>query len=128
MKNKLYVAILFLVIATQGKAQELSIDADIRPRFEYLNGFGTLIADGVDAGTFIQQRSRLKFKYAEEKFAAYVSVQDVSIWGDTPQIAPGDDNNSLSLTQAWIDFKFGSGWSTKLGRQTLSWCCFQSKR
>jgi len=121
MKNKLYLALLFSVVATQVKSQELSIDGDIRPRFEYLNGFGSLIPDGVDAGTFIQQRSRLKVKYSEEKFAAYISVQDVSVWGDTPQIAAGDGNNSFSLAQAWIDFKFGNGWSTKLGRQALSY-------
>ena len=122
MKNKLLFTMLLLVMVFKGKAQELSIDADIRPRFEYLNGFGTLIPDqGVDAGTFVQQRSRLKFGYKQEKFAAYLSVQDVSIWGDTPQIAPADNNNSFSIAQAWIDFKFGSGWSTKLGRQALSY-------
>ncbi|MEB3345669.1 alginate export family protein [Aquimarina gracilis] len=121
MKNKLYFALLLLVMAIKGKAQEVSIDADIRPRAEYLNGFGTLISDGVDAGLFVQQRSRLKFGYKQEKFSAFVSVQDVSIWGDTPQIANADNNNSFSLAQAWIDFKFGNGWSTKLGRQALSY-------
>ncbi len=123
MKNKLHVTILFIfVFVFNGKTQELSIDADIRPRLEYLNGFGTLIPDeGVDAGTFVQQRSRLNFGYKEEKFSALVSVQDVSIWGDTPQIAVADNNNSFSLAQAWIDFKFGSRWSTKIGRQALSY-------
>ncbi len=121
MKNKLYFALLLFILATKGKAQEFSIDADIRPRLEYLNGFGTLIPDGVDAGTFVQQRSRLKLGYKQEKFSAFISVQDVSIWGDTPQIAPTDGNDSFSLAQAWIDFKFGKGWSTKLGRQALSY-------
>ncbi len=121
MKNKLHLIILLIVMVYKGNAQELSIDADIRPRLEYTNGFGNLIPDGLDAGLFIQQRSRLKFGYKEEKFSAYLSVQDVSIWGDTPQIAASDNNNSFSVAQAWIDFKFGSGWSTKLGRQALSY-------
>ncbi|AXT58827.1 hypothetical protein D1816_00175 [Aquimarina sp. AD10] len=122
MKNKLFLTTLvIMVFILKGKAQELSIDADIRPRLEYLNGFGNLIPDNVDAGTFVQQRSRLKFAYKEEKFAAYLSVQDVSIWGDTPQIAAADNNNSFSIAQAWIDFKLGKGWSTKLGRQALSY-------
>ncbi len=121
MKNKSYFALLLFVLAIKGKAQEISIDADIRPRFEYLNGFGSLIPDGIDAGIFVQQRSRLKFGYTQEKFSAYISVQDVSVWGDTPQIAAADNNNSFSLAQAWIDFKFGNGWSTKLGRQALSY-------
>ncbi len=119
MKSKLYLATLLLLLAIKGKAQEVSIDADIRPRLEYLNGFGSLIPDGVDAGLFVQQRSRLKFSYKEEKFSTYLSVQDVSVWGDTPQIAASDGNNSFSLAQAWINFKFGTGWSTKLGRQAL---------
>ncbi|MBP2833616.1 alginate export family protein [Aquimarina sp. U1-2] len=121
MKTHLYIVFLVFAITTKIRAQEIRIDADIRPRAEYLNGFGTLIPDGVDAGLFIQQRSRLKFGYAQEKFSAFVSVQDVSVWGDTPQIAVADNNNSFSLAQAWIDFKFGNGWSTKLGRQALSY-------
>ncbi len=120
MKNKLKLTILLLlVLVFEGKAQELSIDADIRARAEYLHGFGNPIPGGSDAGVFIQQRSRLKFGYTAEKFAAHVSFQDVSVWGDTPQIAAGDNNNSLSLAEAWVDLKFGKGWSTKLGRQAL---------
>ncbi len=121
MKNTSYFILLFVLGVLNGAAQELSIDADIRPRAEYLNGFGTLIPENTDAGTFVQQRSRLKFGYKAEKFSAFMSVQDVSVWGDTPQISPVDGNNSFSLAQAWINFKFGDGWSTKLGRQALSY-------
>ncbi|SEM22104.1 hypothetical protein SAMN04487910_4447, partial [Aquimarina amphilecti] len=63
MKNKLYYAILLIVLVFKGNAQELSIDADIRPRAEYLRGFGNLVPSGVDAAIFVQQRSRLKFGY-----------------------------------------------------------------
>ncbi len=121
MKNKLYFTIVLVVLVFKGKAQELSIDADIRPRAEYLRGFGNLVPSGVDAAIFVQQRSRLKFGYTADKFSTYFSVQDVSVWGDTPQIAVADGNNSFSLAQAWINFKFGNGWSTKLGRQALSY-------
>ena len=121
MKNKLRIAMLLLVVVTKGNAQELSIDADIRPRLEYSHGFGNLIPSDTDAGLFVQQRSRLKLGFNAEKFSAYVSVQDVSIWGDTPQIAVADNNNSFSLAQAWINFKLGGGWSTKLGRQIISY-------
>ncbi|GAA3509777.1 alginate export family protein [Aquimarina addita] len=122
MKKKLTFTLLVVLLAIfQGKAQELSIDADVRPRLEYSNGFGNLLPDGTDAGLFVQQRSRLKFGYKEEKFSTLLSFQDVSVWGDTPQIAAGDGNNSFSIAQAWIDFKLGSGWSTKLGRQALSY-------
>lgn len=121
MKIYIVTAIVFILFICKGNTQELSIDADIRPRLEYSNGFGTLIPDGVDGGLFVQQRSRLKFDYKSDKFFAYISVQDVSVWGDTPQISTTDDNNSFSLAQAWIALKFGNGWSTKLGRQVLSY-------
>ncbi len=104
-----------------GTAQELSIDADIRPRAEYSHGFGNLIPSGADAALFVQQRSRLKIGYTSELFSTYVSFQDVSVWGDTPQIAAADGNDSFSLAQAWIKFKLGAGWSTKIGRQALSY-------
>ncbi len=40
---------------------------------------------------------------------------------DTSQIVAADNNNSFSLARAWIDFKFESDWSTKVGRQVLSY-------
>ncbi len=116
----IYILLLFIGFS-QINAQELRIDADFRPRAEVSNGFGRLIPDGVDSGLFIQQRSRLKFGYTQEKFSAYMSVQDVSVWGDTPQISATDGNNSLSVAQAWISFDLGSNWSTKIGRQAISY-------
>jgi len=121
MKQKLQLLICTLLLIQTIEAQELRIDADIRPRLEYLHGFGNLIPSGADAAIFVQQRSRLKFGYKADRFSAYMSVQDVSVWGDTPQIALADNNNSFSLAQAWINFKFATGWSTKLGRQVISY-------
>ncbi|MDY8138173.1 alginate export family protein [Aquimarina sp. 2201CG5-10] len=123
MKNKLNLTaiLIFFIIVFKSKAQELSIDADIRPRLEYSHGFGNLIPSDTDAGIFVQQRSRLKFIYKTDKFSSHISVQDVSVWGDTPQISAIDGNNSFSLAQAWINLTLGKGWSTKLGRQVLSY-------
>ena len=119
--KKYLLLLAYLLSLSVVYSQELRIDADIRPRLEYLHGFGNLIPSDTDAAIFVQQRSRLNFGYKAEKFSALVSVQDVSVWGDTPQIAAADNNNSFSLAQAWINFKFGNGWSTKLGRQAISY-------
>ncbi len=122
MKNKLrIVMLLFMVMALKGKAQELSIDGDIRPRFEYRHGFHGLIPDGADEAANIQQRSRIKFGYTAEKFKAHISVQDVRVWGDTRQILDDDINNNLQIAEAWFSLKMGESWSTKIGRQTLSY-------
>ncbi|WP_025739667.1 alginate export family protein [Aquimarina pacifica] len=122
MRNKLRIVILlFMVMALKGKAQELSIDADIRPRFEYRHGFHSLVPDGVDEAAVIQQRSRLKFGYTADKFKAHLSVQDVRVWGDTRQILDDDINNNLQIAEAWFSLKMGESWATKIGRQTLSY-------
>ncbi|WP_299765122.1 alginate export family protein [uncultured Dokdonia sp.] len=112
------ICILFSVVSTYG---QLTIDADIRPRFEYRHGFGNLFPDNGEPGVFVQQRTRLNISYGLEKLQLMVSVQDVSIWGDTPQISPIDGNDSFSLFQAWVAYQIDSKWSTKLGRQVLSY-------
>lgn len=110
---------MLLVLVFKGKAQELSIDADIRPRFEYRHGFHNLVPSGVDPAAFVTQRSRLKFGYKSEKFQAHFSFQDVSVWGDTRQILPVDGNDSFQIADAWFSLKIGEGWSTKIGRQAI---------
>lgn len=50
-----------------------------------------------------------------------MSVQDVSTWGDTPQILPTDGNDSFSLFQAWAQLLLNENWSIKAGRQVLSY-------
>lgn len=121
MKNKIFFSLMLCTFLWKGYAQELSIDADIRPRFEYRHGFHNLVPENSDPAAFVQQRSRLKFGYTSEKFKASFSFQDVSIWGDTRQILPVDNNDSFQIADAWISFELGSGWSTKLGRQALSY-------
>jgi len=122
MKQFKIVLILAALIGsiTESRAQ-LVIEADIRPRFEYRHGFGNLFPDDAEPAAFVQQRSRLNVAYGMGKISLMLSVQDVSVWGDTPQIAVGDSNNSFSLFQAWINYEFNDKWSTKLGRQVLSY-------
>ncbi|WP_372937110.1 alginate export family protein, partial [Seonamhaeicola sp.] len=42
-------------------------------------------------------------------------------WGENRQILPYDQNNSFAIFQAWAEIKLGEGWSTKIGRQVLSY-------
>ncbi|MFY7671935.1 alginate export family protein [Tenacibaculum sp. MEBiC06402] len=118
---KKWILIFVLFLSESLMAQEFKIGLDFRPRLEYSNGFGNLIPEGTDAGLFVQQRSRLNIDYKIENFIAYFSVQDVSVWGDHPQIAASDGNNSFSLAQAWVKFNFNDSWALKIGRQVLSY-------
>ena len=119
MKKNLSLIAFLLLSSISIFGQELSIDADIRPRFEYRHGFHNLVPSGVEPAAFIQQRSRLKFGYKSEKFQMHFSVQDVSIWGDTRQILPTDSNDSFQLADAWFSLAFNEKWSTKIGRQAI---------
>jgi len=122
MENKLKFFLLFtLLLASKGFAQDFNVDLDLRPRFDYRHGFHSLVPSGVEPAALIEQRSRIKFGYASDKFKAHLSIQDVSVWGDTRQILPTDDNNSLQIADAWVSFQIDEKWSTKVGRQALSY-------
>lgn len=120
--QKIFYSIAFgILMLAKAQAQSISLDADIRPRFEYRHGFGNLLPEGGKPAAFVTQRSRLNFAYQDPKLKVYFSVQDVSTWGDTQQLAISDGNNSFSLFQAWMSYSFTENWSMKLGRQTLSY-------
>lgn len=121
MRKIITSLLLILGLVELSKAQSFSLDADIRPRFEYRHGFGNLFPENGKPASFVTQRSRLNFAYQDPKLKVYFSVQDVSTWGDSKQLSIGDENNSFSLFQAWLSYAFTENWSMKLGRQTLSY-------
>ena len=121
MKKITFFLSLSLFSLFNGIAQEFSLDADLRQRFEYRHGFSTLFPDDADPAAFVRQRARLNFKYSAEKLNVFVAVQDVSTWGDTRQILPIDGNDSFMLIQAWAELALNENWSTKLGRQVIAY-------
>ncbi|TBW27146.1 alginate export family protein [Gramella sp. KN1008] len=113
--------LVFLLIVNAAVAQTFEADADVRARFEYRHGFNNLFPDNADPAAFVQQRTRLNLGYATEKLKLFIAVQDVSTWGDTRQILPVDGNDSFSLFQAYALLNFNENWSTKVGRQSISY-------
>ncbi len=112
---QLILAFLLLLIA-KGFAQT-KFDVEIRPRSEYRHGFKTLFPDDTKAAFFTSQRTRLNVSHAIEKLNLYISIQDVRVWGDVPQLNVAD-NNGLGLHQVWGELLFAA-WSLKLGRQEI---------
>ncbi|WP_010179913.1 alginate export family protein [Aquimarina agarilytica] len=105
-------------------AQELSVDAMIRPRFEFRNGFQDVAPKDAEPAAFVSQRSSLLLKYTDSKITAFLDFQDVSVWGDRPQLSANDDvanQTGFLVNQAWAEIKLGNGFSTKVGRQLLSY-------
>lgn len=121
MKKSFTLIFSLLAYCQVAFAQEFSLDADIRPRFEYRHGFSSLFADSAKPAAFATQRSRLNLGFKDEKLSLYFSVQDVSTWGDTQQLSAADGNDSFGLFQAWLRYSFSPNWALKLGRQILSY-------
>lgn len=119
--KKQYVILGLLLGCIQLVQAQFTLDGEFRPRTEYRHGFGSLIPDAADAGFGISTRARLNAGYATEAYKFYLSFQDVMVWGENRQILPFDQNNSFAVFEAWADISLGSGFSTKLGRQVISY-------
>ncbi|KQC30268.1 alginate export family protein [Flagellimonas eckloniae] len=116
-----YILIILVCLSIESISAQFTLDGQFRPRTEYRNGFGSLIPDAADPGFAVTTRARLNAGYAAETFKVYLSLQDVMVWGENRQILPDDQNDSFAIFEAWAELNLGSGWSTKLGRQVLSY-------
>ena len=118
--NKHILLIIGLFFTTSMSAQ-FSLEGELRPRTEFRNGFGSLIAKDAEPGFGVSTRARLKFGYKTDALNLFISLQDVMVWGENRQILPDDDNNSFAIFQAWADLKLGENVSTKFGRQAIAY-------
>lgn len=101
-------------------AQEFEISTEIRPRFEYRHGFKTLIADSLDAASFVSQRTRLNLAYGDEKLKAFVSLQNVRVWGEVSSLSVSDKNGT-AIHEAWAELMLSKQFSLKFGRQEINY-------
>ncbi|MBU1368000.1 MAG: alginate export family protein [Bacteroidetes bacterium] len=113
---------LFLLAGIIGGIQPLlkaqfSLEAQIRPRTEYRNGFKQLVTEDAESAFFVSQRSRLNALYKKDKVQLGISFQDVRVWGDQPQLAAS--SNQLMVHQAWAAYLINDHLKFKLGRQEL---------
>ena len=119
--KKLYIFLILAVLSGQYVKAQFVLDGQFKPRTEFRNGFGSIIPDAVDPGYAISTRVRLNTGYTFDSYQFYVSLQDVMVWGENRQILPDDQNDSFAVFEAWANINLGKGWSTKLGRQILSY-------
>lgn len=115
--KKLLIA-LFVCICSLVSAQQFDLSAEFRPRFEYRHGYKTLIPDSEDAATFVSQRTRLNFNYGSEKLNAFLSFQNVRVWGDVITLS-SSDKNGIAIHEAWAQAILSPQFSLKIGRQEI---------
>lgn len=116
-----YRIFILVILSIQFTTAQFTLDAQFRPRTEYRDGFQFLQQEGIDAGFVTNTRARLGAGYKTPSYEIYINLQDVQIWGENPQLAPIDANDSFSLFEAWAELHLGKGWFTKVGRQVLSY-------
>lgn len=117
---KKFLLIAVIGCSTNVFSQEFDVDLQLRPRFEFRNGFKSPLLDSEDATSFISQRSRLNFSFKQDKLTTKLSVQDIRTWGDAGTTATAS-RNGLAVFEAWAKYDFNENWSTRLGRQVLSY-------
>jgi hypothetical protein len=98
--------------------RSFSADVEIRPRFEFRNGFKQPIGRDEDPAAFTEQRSRLNLNYKAPALDLRLSVQDVRIWGNHNQIYK-QDPALTNVYEAWARYHFSDSWAVKAGRQAL---------
>ena len=119
LRKQLFLSLLGLVSASTF-GQEFSSDIQIRPRYEYTNGFGTLLTPTTDHTSFIGNRSRVNFNFSDTKLKVKLSLQNVHTWGDAATTSVSS-KNGVAAFEAWAQYSFTDKWSTKVGRQVLSY-------
>ncbi|MCF8464061.1 MAG: hypothetical protein K9G41_04430 [Flavobacteriales bacterium] len=106
-----------LFIGSQALAQ-FTVDGELVTRGEVYHGFKALATKNQDAGFSISQRTRLKFGYDSKWAEFHVSLQDIRIWGNTPQMTIAD-GNATWLHQAYAVGKLAKWADIKVGRQEI---------
>ncbi len=115
--SKLTMAVLLSAISMQNAFSQFTINAEIRPRGEYRNGYKQLYSTNPDPAFFVSQRTRLTLDYTNDKVITKISFQDVRVWGDEKFKT---DVATLGLKEAWVDFKLCDSIWLKIGRQVFA--------
>jgi hypothetical protein len=111
---------LILMITFSTYAQEFDASLQIRPRYEFRNGYRSFIEDGVSPSQFISQRTRLSLNFKQDKLVTRLVMQNVRVWGDVPTSTKADVNG-VEIFEAWVQYNFDENWRIRLGRQPISY-------
>ncbi|MEQ6122222.1 alginate export family protein [Reichenbachiella sp. MALMAid0571] len=115
--NKSLTLIVFLVLSQQAFSQ-FSISGEIRPRYEFRNGYQSLSQNSSQFGSFTDQRTRINFDFKNNDYIFRVVMQDVRTWGSQSQLV-NNDGSLTSIHEAWAEVLFTSKYSLRAGRQEI---------
>jgi len=97
---------------------QFTLSGELRPRFEYRNGFKRLPDTLSEFAAFVSQRSRICFDYKTDKIKTKISFQDVGVWGSEKFKT---DSATVGLYEAWAEIPLCDSLSLKVGKQEISY-------
>ena len=125
MKKTLILSILVSILLPinlsaqqEENGGEFSIDINLRPRFEYRNGYNYSRLEGDNASAFISNRARIGLNFDNGFFSARVAAQDISLWGQKRQ--NDNDGSRFTMNEAWGQLSYNN-FFTRIGRQSLNY-------
>lgn len=116
--KKTITAILLLIFCSIQLFSQIVVDAEIRPRTEFRNGYKKTQAKIGETPEFVtSQRTGIGLLF-QSKFIGYIHVQDVRTWGET---TTKKDIATLHLKEGWVELPFLNHFKAKIGRQLLKY-------
>ena len=95
---------------------QLRVQGEIRPRFEYRNGYRSLLSGEDPAAAFFSQRNRFGVLLKNDLYEFSLSLQNILIWGSEPLKT---NIPSFGLHEAWVRIRIQEDLFLKTGRQEL---------
>lgn len=117
-KTTLLVIAILSGISIKSQSQSIKVDAEIRTRVEYRQGFREPLADSLRASTVSNLRTKLNFAYSIDNIKARISLLDTRTYGST---STSNTGNSLGILEAWGEYLFTPQISVSIGRQSLEY-------
>jgi hypothetical protein len=117
MDRKISLIALILITVHCGLEAQFILSGEMRPRTEYRHGFQTLMPPDADAAFFISQRTRLNAGHRQDQLSVGLSLQDIRVWGEVPQLARTGMNTWLH--EAWAELRLSEQAFLKAGRQEI---------
>ena len=121
MKRLYFVSIVFMTMkSTIVNAQQFDASLQLRPRYEYRHGYKNFLQTNEKPASLISQRTKLNFNFKNDDWQFFLSLKNNGIWGENDLAAP-HNKTTVSVFEAWTNYRFYPKMNLKIGRQILSY-------
>ena len=114
--TRMILAMGIFMLMSECAFSQFTLSAELRPRFEYRNGYKRLPDTLSEFASFVSQRSRIYFEYNNGKIKSKISFQDVHVWGNKRLKT---DTTTTGLYEAWVEIPICDSLTLKVGKQEI---------